>query len=462
MNPESQTPLAPIKPIETQTEVVIGPMESPKAKNNILLTILLLAFIFPAVTYLSYFIYGKYYVKPTKKLTTANVPIVTNMPVVTNSPAALFIKYEIASGSGKLIGYDFNTRKTFTPQLPSGQGSDFLPALSSWSPSGQYLLMKGVRDNTLPQPLFLYNNKSRSISYLLDTNKFPDLMYSDSSFVFASKWLNDQYFAYDVVGSLPSTNSATRPVITVDTSGKVGKSTEPNSVIFHNNRLSITHSLQDLEKPQSITLDGKRLSALDGDVIGVTPKYIVTIKKPKLVNIIELEQNKELSAQIVQTKDPSDVVALMDKASNVSAGSSILLYPIDKPNSNSVVTWPYNEWVVVEAQTLPSKDTIILHEQNSLFKPAKSRFTMLNIDDPTNPKVIAETKALNTAEASMVGLSGFNITQDYKWLVIQSGDIVQGTGEITAWNLTSGEKIEICSVNCGSLRVYNPNNISSR
>ncbi len=425
-------------------------MPKPKTKLIIILALVLITFAGVSGTVLFL------------KIQPKSTPIIALTP--TPAPkmlAVAFIKLssvdttgDTATRSGKLTLYDFDTRQAITPVLPANQASDFLPILSPWSPSGRYLAMLGVRNISLPQPLFLYDNDKRVISYFLDTNTSDELAHKYSSFQFQSSWQNDQYLIYGRDYDPNASATASSPI--VDTSGKVSTKTIDASIEARNNRLQITYSSSPVSSVTSIKLDGKILPALMGNVVGLTNKYIVALKKPEMINMQSLDNNKELSLQLTQAKDPESVKILLDKASNIRAGSTLFLYPIDNPASSSAVALPYNSWIVVDAQTLPSKNSVIIHEQDSLIGATKSRFSIINLDNSSPAKVIAETAKVDVAEAQIQDESSISLTSNDQWLVVVAGD------KIDAWNLDSGEMLTLCDSGCSSLRVYNPNRIRFR
>jgi hypothetical protein len=386
----------------------------------------------------------------TAPVTTQGEPPVASLPVV------VYIKYspeELNAGSGDWNGkftlFDFSVRQSFSPALPEGHVDDFGKIISPWSPSGRYLFLLGVRENSLPQPLFVYDNEIKKLSYLFDTNTVPELKGNYSEFSFSSSWIEDQRLLY--------TKS-----ISIDTSGTVSTVTAPEAFTQSNGRLKILQSGIIETGAQTAILDGKPLPGLKGRIAGMTNKYIVTIEKPVTKNPIE---DPELQRQLTGIQNEEEAKRILDQAYKPTGDSTIYLYSTSNPDQVLSIPWPENSWATEAIEPLYSKNSLIIHEVDSNLVATKNRFTLINLDNPDSQKIIAEIGRLNK-EIYISGEGSIGITPDEQWMVLflesENPDSIGITGKIAAWNLETGEVLTICEAGCSSVKVYNPYKLKFR
>lgn len=425
-----------------------------KLKRNLvvgIVFIILLIFV-TGMTVRAFFSRGKLEPKSVNSLVT--IPTVTPTPALL--PDVAYIKYSKEELSrhgserfGQLTLFDFSSKQSFSPALPDKHMDDFGKVLSSWSPNGKRLFVLGLREVSLPQPLYLYDSEERKLTYLFDTNTIPELKGDYSSFSMYSSWMDDQRLLYSKSTS-------------VDITGKVGKVVTPKMSVQSNGRLKVYRPIELENRRQSVTLDGKPLLELKGVVIGMTNKYIVSIETPERKNpILDPDFRKRLES----AKSEEEIKKIIDQEYKPSGDSTVYLHPLSNPNQIITLPWNGNSWSIVIAEPLYTKNSLIVHEVDSNYVVSKNRFSIINLDAPNSRNVITETGLLNTNDY-MVGEQSINITQDDRWLVlILNPDIPDEsglTGKIVAWNLDTGEQLVICESGCASLRVYNRNKLRYR
>lgn len=385
------------------------------------------------------------------------MPVETEIePLSASLPAVVYIKYspeELSGGSsgwrGELTLFDFSTKQSFLPVLPTGHRNDFGKIISPWSPSGKNLFMLGVRENSLPQPLYVYNSETRKLSYLFDTNSVPELKGKYSEFSFTSSWIDDLRLSYTKSSS-------------VDTDGIVDKVAAPETHFQSNGRLTILQPGVISISPQTATLDGKLLSSLKGIIAGMTNKYIITIEKPKAKNPIE---DPELQRQLIGIQNEEEAKRILDQAYKPKGDSIIYLYLISNPDKVISIPWPGNSWAIEATEPLYSTNSLIVHEVDSNLVATKNRFTLINFDNPDGRKVITEVGRLNK-ENYISSETSIGVTPDEQWMVIflesDNPEAIDITGKIAAWNLETGEALTICESGCSNVKVYNPNRLRYR
>lgn len=378
----------------------------------------------------------------------------------------VFIKITTTSAAppynGDLLLYDFSTRQTITPALPNSDTRDFLPSLGPWSPDGRYLAMLAVREISLSHPLYLYDNQTKKINKLLETNDYADLKLNSGVFIFSSYWPSINYFIF---GTKYDPSARDTLAYTVGIDGKTSTMQNPKTIVKGNDRLEISSAF-DNEEISKVKLDGKDLFVIpQGEVIGLTTKYMVSIKKPKVKGVEELSNDKSAEPLYSKVKSEEEQMKIMKDLLMPKTGLILHLYSLLDMQEVKNTTLPFNGWITVDAQIRPLKNTLILHEQDSPFPPYKSRYVELDLENLSNPKAISEEPGLDPSASQIIGEGSFGLTPDGKWLVapqpvdVQSGGTSDVHYKIVAWNLDSLEKVIICESNCNSLRVFNPSRI---
>ncbi len=425
-----------------------------KLKRNLVVGVVFIIFLIfvTGMTVRAFFSQGKQEPKSVNTLVT--IPTVTPTPALL--PAVAYIKYSKeelsrhgSERSGQLMLFDFSSKQSFAPELPNKHTDDFGKILSSWSPSGKKLFILGLRELSLPQPLYLYDSEAKKLSYIFDTNTIPELKGDYSSFSMFSTWMDDQRLLYSKSAS-------------VDITGKVGKVVTPKMLVQSNGRLKVNQPIELGKSKQSVTLDGKPLPDLKGIVMGMTNKYIVSIETPEKKNPI---LDPDFQKRLENAKNEEEIKKIIDQEYKPSGDSTVYLYLLSNPKQVTTIPWQGNSWSIVIAEPLYTKNSLIVHEVDSNYMASKNRFSMINLDTPNSRKVITETGLLNTNEY-ITGEQSINITQDDQWLVLilnpDTPDDSGLTGKIVAWNLDSGEQLVICESGCASLRVYNRNKLRYR
>ncbi len=373
----------------------------------------------------------------------------------TSLPAVVYVKFspeelggESSNRQGKFMLFDFSTEQPFSPELPAGHVNDFGKIISPWSLSGEKLFMLGIRENSLPQPLYAYDSKTRKLSYLFDTNSVPEFKGNYSEFSFTSSWIDDSRLSYTASNS-------------VDTSGAIAAITAPKTHYLSNSRLKILQEVINTN-PQNATLDGKPLPSLKGIIVGMTSKYIVTLEKPEAKNpMYDLEFQKKLT----DTQNEDEAKKMLSQAYKPEGNSIINLYLISNLEEVTSIPWSGDSWAIEAIEPLYSKNSLVIQEVDNNLIASRNRFTVVDLNTPDSRKVITETGRLNK-ENSIFSEGSIGVTPDEQWLVVflesDNPDPIGITGKIAAWNLETNKELTICELGCSSVKVYNPNRLRSR
>lgn len=412
----------------------------------------------------------------TKKIvqnqTQNNASATASLIVFTESP-------ETASGNNtsKVQIYDLSKRKLIDldPSLTTGNNGS--PILGPLSPDGKYLPIYYVTPSPQKKPVFLYNLQDNKAAKLFETDDFLGISFSYLPF-----WLDNQNLAYDY-------NMGKKLVSVVNLKGEQQQisvsSTDPGTIQLKNNYITAPldinnnklyntpESAQNQGIPeQPVVINGIPLPGkLKGQVIGLSNNYVVTLESPTKPTLNDLAQavnatgsalNKDLQGQNQQQATETITKALQPKGDWL-----FNFYKLPEGTLEKSITAQDSGWIIRDALIRPNKNTILVHQQDKVLLPTRSRYTEIDPQQPSQRRIISQEAGTGAQEELLGNTNSFAVTPEGTWLIgmqpsgskgVLNKDLIQ----IVAWNIDTKEKVIICQkegVNCSSFRIYNPSQL---
>lgn len=350
--------------------------------------------------------------------------------------------------------YDLTARKMLPADPVINSEKRTLESFGPWSPDGRYLPILFIYSSGQPLPLHFFDSVDQKARKIHTFSVEEDSKYLGLySFIGTrSRWINNsQYVFYEDSAYLTISD---RKVYALSSDGKIssvsGRAKIPGVTTVGNSRIIVTstYSLDNADLPSSVSIkvDGKQIptGAIKGKVVGLIGNQIVSIE-----NLIsrKIQDLYSLNTLDLDTLDLSSKIAihLYDLS-----GTGVSSY---QPNND--------KWQFISAQIRPKKNTLIMLLRDKAFPPYVGRFVEI---DPLNStlRIIGQTQTASIFPGPAAFGYEFGVSSDGSWVIGYDVPASTLAAAISAWNIDSGEKLTICSKNCLTPEVYNPEQLSPR
>ncbi len=395
---------------------------------------------------------------------TTSRPSQQNLQTETNTPDAkkhstnnIIVYVTTSEQEDTLHFFDSTTKSEITsfqkPSLKEG-----VTLLSTWSPEGTYLPILflqtvGTRDSTL----YLYNHASKKIASIYTaTDAEAEVGLRDTAFPYSSGWIDNEkfYFSKDLRGDKNIMKYIT-------TSGVMGSEERGNVTGFFNNRLKYTYEVLGTSIKSTLEVDGKVLPIAEGTSIFAMRKDLIYGLQLEQENVLEkteafMKANEERFKSMSEQDQQKEIQAFMSKPS----GASIQIIDAKTGAISKTINLADENWQVVSAQLHPTKETLVIHQNNGLFLSTEDRFLLIDITTGETREWFIQKRDAgedrNAFNLLQFGKSFF-VTDNGEWLVLyrQIPNTNPEAVSIIMKNFNTNEEFTVCNENCDEFRVYN-------
>ena len=394
----------------------------------------------------------------------------SSLPKVVNKSLIAYVQdaspsASLATVSGSVVIFDLDTQKRLQPNIENSLS----PILGSWSPTGNYLPILGIRPSLQTSPIWLFDSQTDQVKKIVsDINSNMALRNGGNSFLFQSFWKDPQTFVYgpEYISSSPPPN-----LITLDLNGKIGTiSSQVHSFTLRNSKIIATYSFSfnslgrgdNLDK---ITLEGKNLDFKPvGTLIGTVNNNLVSLDSPKPKTANDLVKDKAFQAQLAKAKNKAAIQKLTDDYLAPKGDSIVHIYDSTGKEINNFAL-PTSNWFIISVQIRNPKGTLIVHQTDAYLHSSNSQFVEIDPSRPTQQRIIAQVISENGEESKLTGYGSFGLSPNGTWLVFYEPSADKNSKSnysISAINLDSRAKQTICLDRCSNLRVFNPEALTYR
>ena len=488
--PDAQIPLQSLWNSQLPTKNI---QNGNKGNKKILIVFLFALFIFLILGF-SYFV--KNYFEKNKAVTVSNRELSlmpSNEPIRTetvNSSHLLAYTTTNKEASRTAYLYDPGIKKTLHVLDEISQKHKDIQ-IGKWSPSGRYLPLIGERfldkiifenEHERSFTLYVFDIKDLKVKKIFEPPENTDRADVDiwaGAFNFADPWLDENSI---ILENNKDFENKINTLTYVTLNGEL--KTEKRPILYHaeqsNSDLQVKYNL-DLatitDKIAEITYENQPLPFIpEGNVIGIVDSQLASLKTPPLLDLRVDDYN---------AVNPKDQTLLEEEAKRLEKTglskmeiSKKLLEFIEPKGETIIQMYDLNNGYLNESFEISErlwwtdgilvhtdKKSLIAHQTDKRILSTKKKFILIDPQKTERIKVILENDSPSQREISgyqtlQSGLP-FALTADGYWIIAMHDyppDINSplGNAKIFMKNITSGEEVTICEINCSLFYSYYP------